>query len=261
MRTTADTYTFGDTPDAATRLALLAEVYEPATTAFLSRWCPAGVVHAIDLGCGPGHSTLLLHRLCGAARTTGVERSAAYVTAARAHAPQHVRYVLADVTGDLPLEPAQVVVSRFLLTHLSDPIGALRNWAPLVAPGGRLLLQESARLVSREPVLARYYELVGELQAHHGQALDIGARLVALAGACDLRIEHSATRSLRPPVPAMAALHALNLRTWRTDPYARAAFDADELDALAEALADIALGRVDAAPIEQDLGELVLTHR
>lgn len=260
MPTAPDRYTFGDTPDAARRLALLAEVYEPATTAFLTRWCPRDARHAIDLGCGPGHSTLLLDRVAEAGRTTGVDRSATYVASARASAPPSVDYVCADVTDDLPTDPADVVLARFVLTHLRDPWTALRRWAGLVAPGGRLLLQETARLVSRDPIISRYYELVGQLQAHHGQALDIGARLVGLAEACDLRVEHSALRPLHPPVPAMAALHALNLRTWRTDPYALAAFDSDELDALAEALADIALGRVAADVVEQDLGELVLAH-
>lgn len=258
---TADTYTFGDTPDAARRLALLADVYQPATTALLTRWSPPDVEHAIDLGCGPGHSTVLLHRLTRAGRTTGVERSPTYVAAARACAPQAVEYVCADVTGDFPVLRADVVLARFLLTHLRDPSAAIGRWASLVAPGGRLLLQETARLETSDPVIARYYELVGELQAHHGQALNIGARLVELAQACDLTIEHTATRQLRPPIPAMATLHALNLRTWRSDPYAREAFDVDELDLLEDALADIALGRVAAHVIEQDLAELVLTHR
>jgi hypothetical protein len=55
----------------------------------------------------------------------------------------------------------------------------------------------------------------------------------------------------------MAALHVLNLRTWRRDREA-ADFDDDELDALDEALVAIARGGP-AEPVEQDLGELVAT--
>ena len=54
----------------------------------------------------------------------------------------------------------------------------------------------------------------------------------------------------------MAALHVLNLRSWRRDPEA-ADFDGDELDALDEALVAIARGGP-AEPVEQDLGELVV---
>jgi hypothetical protein len=57
----------------------------------------------------------------------------------------------------------------------------------------------------------------------------------------------------------MAALHVLNLRTWRDGRYARSAFDPDELDALDAALAAIAHGGP-SEPIEQDLGELVLSR-
>ncbi len=254
----ADLYTFGDDEVAAHRLALLAELYEPGTRSLLARWAPPQVGHALDLGCGPGHTTRLLHTVTGADLTTGVDRSQQYVEQARAQVLPGIRYVRADVTGiGMPVEPADLVHTRFLLTHLADPAGAIRTWSELLLPGGRLLLQETARLVSREPALGRYYELVAELQARYGQALDVGSRLEELAGRSGLSVAHSTIREFRPPTAAMAALHVLNLRTWRHDAYARMAFDPDELDALDAALTAIAHG-APAAPIEQAFGELVL---
>ncbi len=256
--THADSYTFGDNPTAARRLALLAEVYAPSTRAMLARWSPPEPAHAVDLGCGPGHSTRLVHQVSAARRTSGVDRSPAYLELAAAEPLPGVGYVLADVgSGQVPVDGGELVHARFLLTHLADPGAAVRGWAALLRPGGRMLLQETARLVSREPALARYYELVTELQAHHGQALDIGARLAELAADSGLEVAHTGVRELRPPVAAMAALHVLNLRTWRRDPYAEYAFDDEELDALDEALAGIAHGGPSAV-VEQDLGELVL---
>jgi hypothetical protein len=121
------------------------------------------------------------------------------------------------------------------------------------------VLQEVARLVSREPALGRYYELVAQLQDHHGQALDVGQELGQVAEDSGLPVEHVAIRPWHPPVAAMASLHVLNLRSWRTDPFASRAFDPDELDALDTALAEIAHGRP-SEPIEQDLAEVVLSH-
>src|SRR5262249_9535656 len=144
---------------------------------------------------------------------------------------------------------------------LGDPAGAVRVWAGMLAPGGRLLLQETARLVSREPALGRYYELVGELQHEHGQALDVGSGLADMAAGSAVTGVHARRRGRRPPVASMAALHVLNRRTWRHDPVARGRFDPDELDGLDDALSAIAAGREGSAPIEQDLGELVLEAR
>jgi trans-aconitate 2-methyltransferase len=256
-----DVYTFGTTLTAARRLALLAGVYEPGTRMLLARWSPSDVRHAVDLGAGPGHTTRLLHELTRAGRTTGVERSAEFVALAQAEAVPGVQYVQADVTRDpLPVDPADVVHARFLLTHLSAPRSAVRIWGEALRPGGRLILQEVARLVSREPVLGRYYELVTELQLHHGQALDIGQRLAEISADSGLTVEHQAVRSWNPPTAAMAGLHVLNLRSWRADRYARSGFDPDELDGLDDALLEIAHGRP-CEPIEQDLTEVVLTTR
>ncbi len=217
MTARRDTYTFGDTPTAARRLALLAEVFDPPTRALLAAWAPDGVEHALDLGCGPGHTTVLLHAATGARRTTGLERSADHVARAREAAPAGVDVVQHDVTvAPLPVPPVQVALARFLLTHLADPAGALRTWSAALAPSGRLLAQETARLTSDDPTLGRYYALVEELQRHHGQALDVGADLAALAaGVPGTTVVHTEVLELRPSVPAMAALHAMNVRTRR----------------------------------------------
>jgi trans-aconitate 2-methyltransferase len=259
---TADVYTFGDGEAAANRLDLLAAVYEPATRRLLARWAPATVRQAVDLGCGPGHTTRLLHDLTGAERTTGVERSPAYLELARSVPVEGVDFVEHDVTrAPLPVPPADVVFARFLLTHLADPGNAVRVWARALAPGGVLVLQETARLVSRDPALGRYYELVAELQQLHGQALDVGSRLGYHAAAAieddGLVLEHHGVRPVTQRPAEMAALHLPNLRTWRTDPLAEAAFDPEELDALDDALLAIARG-APCEPVEQDLGELVL---
>lgn len=255
----ADTYTFGTSPTAARRLDLLAAVFEPGSRALLRRWGrPEGAVsHAVDLGCGPGHTARLVHEVTGAQRTTAVERSPELAELARAAVPDGVTVVEADVTADpLPVDPADVIHCRFLVTHLSAPRRALRVWGEALSPGGRLILTEVARLTSREPVLGRYYELVGELQEHHGQALDVGAVLADTVAAAGLTVEHSAVRAWHPPLAEMAALHALNIRTWRGDSYAAGAFDPDELDAIEAALVEIARG-APAEPIEQELAEIV----
>jgi trans-aconitate 2-methyltransferase len=253
----SDVYTFGDNPTAAHRLALLAEVYEPASRDLLSRRVPDAPEQAIDLGAGPGHTTRLLHTVTRAVRTIGIERSPDYLAAARAHPVPGIEFLQHDVTGWLPVD-GDLIHARFLLTHLADPEAAVDVWAAALRPGGRLVLQEVARLVSRDPALGRYYELVAELQQRHGQALDIGARMGELAARSGLQVEYQAIRQLHPDVRAMAALHVLNLRTWPHGAVAGSQFDDDELDGLDAALVEVAHGRSGAESIEQDLAEVVL---
>jgi hypothetical protein len=154
--------------------------------------------------------------------------------------------------------PADLVYVRFLLTHLADPGAALARWLRLLAPGGRLIVQETARLTSRHPALGRYYELVGELQRHYGQLLEIGSRLGGLAAGLDAEVRHSAEREVCPEAASMARLHELNLRTWRQDPYAAEHFDPAELDEVAAGLGRVVRGEDPGATVEQGMGELVL---
>lgn len=257
--TTQNQYTFGDSERAARRLELLARTYEEPSRALIERYRPPDLELALDLGAGPGHTTRLVHGSSRARRTIGLEASERYLGQARAGASAGIEYVQADVTrlrGEVP--PARLVFSRFLLTHLSDVPAALRGFRALVASGGCLLLQETAHLQGQHRAFARYYELVAELQAHYGQILYIGQELERLAQGTGFEIVHFAVRRFERAAAVMAELHVQNLRTWRHDPFAARAFDAQELDALEADLSAIAAGKLHALPVELGLGELVL---
>jgi SAM-dependent methyltransferase len=257
--TTQNQYTFGDSERAARRLELLARTYEEPSRSLIERYRPPDLALAIDLGCGPGHTTRLLHEASRARRTLGLEASDRYLAQARAAAPPGVEFAQQDVTRLGPELPAAgLVFSRFLLTHLDDPAAAVRGFRALVADGGCLLLQETAHLQGSHRAFVRYYELVAELQAHYGQVLYIGQELPRLAEGAPFEVVHFAIRRFERMAATMAELHVQNLRTWRNDPFAARAFDAAELDELETELAAIAEGRVNAGPVELGLGELAL---
>jgi SAM-dependent methyltransferase len=253
-----DQYTFGDTRSARDRLDLLAEAYQPVTKAFLTERAPRGPELAVDLGCGPGHTTSLLHTITGAARTLGLDASPRCLAQSGAQALPGIEFVLADVAATLPVPPADVVLCRFLLTHLSRPEQALRTWLAAVRPGGVVLVQETARLSSPAWQLQRYYELVGAVQRWHGQSLEIGARLAGLAADAGGEVVHLGRRRLVMPAPVMARLHVLNLRHWRDHPAIAALAEPEEMDALDAWLEAVATGRFTTPPVDQELGELVL---
>jgi trans-aconitate 2-methyltransferase len=250
-------YTFGDGDVAALRLRLLAETYAPSSAALLAVLGKAGG-GVLDLGCGPGHTTELLAAALRPTWTVGLDRSARLVEAARARLPA-LRFLVHDVVAaPFPVPPAAVVYARFLLTHLSDPVAALRGWGGALAPGGRLVLEETASLESDHPAFRRYYALVEALQAHYGQRMRVGAEFAALAAAAGLTPERAGVVVLELPPERMAALHALNLRTWGEDPFARTRLDAAELAALRRALERVAAGQEAAGPVRSAMGQAIL---
>ena len=259
--TAPDRYTFGDNPLAADRLALLAATYEPSSARLLRLCTCLGPRRAVDLGCGPGHSTRLVHAVVAPASTTGVDRSADHVARARVTAPPGVDYAVHDVTvAPLPgAAPPDLLYCRFLLTHLRDPARALRAWASAsAADRATLVIEETAEMSSSHPAFRLYYRLVADLQQHYGQQALIGRTLDHALAGTGWQPELDVVRELSLPARRMARLHALNLVTWRQDPFARAAFAPATLDRLAAALEAIASGAADAPDVRHSMRQLVL---
>jgi organic hydroperoxide reductase OsmC/OhrA/SAM-dependent methyltransferase len=271
-------YAFRDTETAARRLALVADVFDPGSHAFvrdqIAAHGPADVRLAVDLGCGPGHTTRLLAAATGAARTVGLDASVAFVATAIGAEP--VRAQSADLTASgapeltflrhdvrrtpfpPPARQADVVYARLLLSHLADVTDAIAGWISQLAPGGLLLLDEVESIDTDQPAFTTYLDHAERLLTARGTALYTGqlvnVAMHDLAGrglAPAFEVEHDATGTVSPPVPTAAAMFGLNLEVWRTDPLYRDR--QPELDQLAADLAALA-----AAP---DHGRISWTMR
>ena len=148
MNQTTNHYTFGENDLAAQRLAYLAAAYERPSREFLVQWGLGDALRAIDLGCGPGFTTQLLESTLSPGLVTGIDASDKLLAQARQRVPKSA-FLLHDVTrSPFPCARADVLYCRFLLTHLSDLGTALRAWAQAANPGARLLIQETASLLS-----------------------------------------------------------------------------------------------------------------
>jgi SAM-dependent methyltransferase len=213
---------------------------------------------AMDLGCGPGFSTRLVHALVAPEATIGVDRSPDHVARARASAPPGIEYAVHDVTrAPLPgVLPPDLLYCRFLLTHLRDPARVLAGWAASAAAA--LVIEETAAMASPDAAFSLYYRLVAELQRHYGQDALVGRTLERTLIGSGWEIEVSIVRELSLPARRMARLHVLNLATWRQDPFARAAFAPSMLDELAAALEAVASGAADAPDVSHSMRQLVV---
>jgi trans-aconitate 2-methyltransferase len=236
-------YAFGDSAPAARRLALLADMFEPPSRELLERFAGVPLDLAVDLGCGPGHTTRLVASVLGARRTLGLDQSRPFVGLAAAGAPPGVSFAVHDVTlVPFPASAAGLVYGRFLLTHLPGPPAALAAWATQLAPGGLLLVEEVERIHTTQPALRRYLDTAAALLAARGHRLEIGGALHRLPDPPGLHRRLDRVARLSPPAATAAAMFAQNLAVWRGQAVSSGVATDAGLDRLADGLAAVAAG-------------------
>jgi trans-aconitate 2-methyltransferase len=210
---TASDYAFGDSELARERLAIVAATFEAPTRQCLDDLPPRPARYVIDLGCGPGHTTALLHAHYPHAQITGLDASGAMVDEARARVPA-ASFAVADVTRPLRL-PADVVYARLLLGHLADPATALAYWAAAIRPPGLLVCEEPVRYRSDDPLFLRYERAVTSVVAARGATLWAGPVLDADPPACDRVLDRVVEHPVRKG--RAAAMFGRNAVTWRSE--------------------------------------------
>jgi SAM-dependent methyltransferase len=258
--TPSSDYTFGESDLAARRLELLGTTFEDTTRGFLRAAAPAEPALAVDLGSGPGHTTVLLRETLHPALTLAVDFSPAYVeqTAVRAGGNDDVEAIGADVLN-LPerIAGADLIFVRFLLTHLRDPVAAVGLWRERLAPDGVLLLEEVESIATEELPLSRYLDLQEEMLHANDNTLKIGPELDA-ALRDDPALRSSEVATFTPPAAVAARMFGMNFTTWRARPEVVDAHDPAELDAIAAGLGRVATAPEDAAPITWRMRQIAI---
>jgi SAM-dependent methyltransferase len=257
-----DDYTFGDSELAERRLELLGTTFRDTTRDFIRAAAPAEPALAVDLGSGPGHTTVLLRDTLRPRLTLAIDFSEAYVkaTAARVEGDPTVEVIEADALA-LPARvgDADVIFVRMLLSHLRDPLAAVDLWLERLAPDGVLLLEEVESIETDEPALARYLTLQREMLDANANRLEIGPRLDAELG------DHPGLRSsevvrFQPGAGIAARMFGMNFGTWRDRREVVEAHETEELDAIAKGLGRVATAPEDSAPITWGMRQIVLTR-
>jgi len=191
---------------------------------------------ALDLGCGPGRTTRLIAEVTGAALVVGLDVSEAFLAAApRA---SKTAYVCADATRTFPTDAPDLVYCRLLLAHLPEPARVVESWARQLRAGGLLLLDEVEWIETPNAVLARYEEIVTAMVASRGAQISVGPRIADLSGA-EWRQRSNAVNEYPVATADAACMYAMNLATWRHDPFVVENYDKAVLDELAAGLDEL----------------------
>jgi ubiquinone/menaquinone biosynthesis C-methylase UbiE len=130
------------------RLLVLARERWDDTRALLDRAGITAGMRCIDIGCGGGAVALELARLVAPGGTVaGIDADEVKLALARRAAAEHqlgnVEFTALDVRDWDEPGGYDLVYSRFLLQHLSDPGGLLRRMWAAVTPGGVLVVEDA----------------------------------------------------------------------------------------------------------------------
>jgi len=200
---------------------------------------------------------VLVHEATGAARTIGLDRSSPFLDAAAARSSDVVTFLAHDVLETpLPVGPADLIYARLLTAHLAYPATVIAGWITGLTVGGRLLLDEPEEVLTDEPVIRTYLDEVAiPLVRSQGGDLLVGPTLHAMADPPGTARTHDEVATFTPPVTVTARIFSMNLDVVTT------AGEIEPRPDLAEGLAAIVEGRVDADPVTWRMRQIALERR
>jgi SAM-dependent methyltransferase len=184
-------YIHGTAPEEQQRLSLLNGLLNDAA---LQRLQLAGGEKILDVGSGLGQLTRAMARAAGPlGRVVGVERSLEQLREARRLSKVDQEETLVDFRQGsataLPLRREEwgafdIVHTRFLLEHVSDPLAVVRMMVEAARPSGRIVLQDDDHDVLRIfPEPDGFYDLWQAYMLSYKKAGNdphVGRRLVSL---------------------------------------------------------------------------------
>jgi SAM-dependent methyltransferase len=200
-QTGLETYVIQHGKKDAPRLNVLAAALAPSTSALLDRLGSMKGLAVIDAACGGGDVTVELARRVGASGCViGIDADPGKLEAAAAlvggPGSENCYFLEADVTTPWPLEDADIVYARFILTHLPEPEKLLVNAWDALQPGGIMVVEdidaEGCFWHPASEAVAKLRTLYTSVTRLKGCDPCIGRRLDTLLESCGYRDVQSA---------------------------------------------------------------------
>jgi SAM-dependent methyltransferase len=171
------------------RLRMLARVMRPFTEGLFERVGIREGMACLDAGCGGGDVTFDLARRTGpAGRVVGIDLDDVKLQLARDECSTlglaNVSFRQVEISTCTFSPEFDVIYSRFLLTHLPDPVGAIVRMQRWLKPGGFLVVEDidfTGHFCHPEsPALRRYVDLYRQAVQRRGGDPHIGPRVPGL---------------------------------------------------------------------------------
>jgi trans-aconitate 2-methyltransferase len=250
-------YLFRDTDLAAHRLQVLAEVFAPASRAFLQDAVATPPQFALDLGCGPGCTTHLLAETTQCERAMGLDSSAHFITLAQDALAEHVSFLHHDVTQvPFPTGPSDLIFCRMLLTHLRNPQDVIERWATQLRPQGLLLLEEVEWIKTEHTLFQTYLGIVNAMLGQQANKLYIGSTLDQQQTSAALKRRISRVYHLSVSTKQAATMFSMNIPAWKNQPFIQEHYSANTIEALEQSLQELAETSTDKGEIEWGMRQI-----
>lgn len=197
MKSFGETYILSSGSDGHDRLRLLSAIHDPCTRRLLLDFGLGPGMSFVEFGCGLG--SVCRWVASHGATAIGFDLSQAHLDEAarmtREEAVDGVEFRIGNVyEGDPEVREVDVAYCRFLLSHLSQPVEAMRTMTACLRPGGLLVCEEpDLRTISTEPHSDDYaavVEAMFRVASLHGQDHRLGRRLAIHASGLGLDVRH-----------------------------------------------------------------------
>jgi len=187
------------------RLRILSRVMHASSMALLDRLGPRDGLACLDVGCGGRNVTLdWAQRVPPHANAVGVDIDQEKLEIPRHEAQQqgvvNVAFQLSDIRETSTVAEFDIVYSRFLLTHLSDPVSIVRALYAQLLPGGRIAVEDidfsGYFTYPKSEAFGRYHKLYCATVSRRGGDPNIGPQLPQLLRRCGF--EHVGVSIVQP---------------------------------------------------------------
>jgi trans-aconitate 2-methyltransferase len=233
-------YLFQDTDRAAHRLRVLADVFTASSRTFMQDMVSTAPQLALDLGCGPGYTTRLLAEATHCVRAIGLDSSEHFLTLAARSASERISFVRHDVTQiPFPTGPSDLISCRMLLTHLQDPLSAIKCWVTQLRPQGLLLLEEVDWIRTEHALFRSYLDIVATVLEQHANQLYIGPLLEKQRMVHGLKRRMSRVYHVPVSTAQAASLFSLNIHSWKNLPFVQKRYPASMIHQLERELREL----------------------
>ncbi|HTN46659.1 MAG TPA: methyltransferase domain-containing protein [Flavipsychrobacter sp.] len=177
------------------RLDVLSEVLNDHSLSLITSGISLVGKSVLELGCGGGNLTRTLARQIGDSRkVTAIDFDGEILALAKEQATnegiRNINFIAMDAYQIAYVEEFDIVYTRFLLSHLKEPLRLLEKMIQALKPGGKIIIEDidfsGHFCFPPSPAFNTYQDLFIAAATNNGQNPHIGLSLFSLLNETDL---------------------------------------------------------------------------